>query len=113
MPVWEFEADTIGAVVNGRTVRITGSINEAGFVVPGRDAHTFTFDILQLQNVMYEEDMDAGEALEAALARSMRDLRRSTGFSSPDVPAPPTAFPGFARKKILGNPRAQRGAPSP
>ena len=108
MPTWEFEADASGVVVDGRTARITGAITEAGAAVPGREAHTFSFDILQLQAAMYEENMTAAGALEAALAKLIRDLQRSSGFSAPDAPAPPTAISGFAGRITVGDPKEHR-----
>ncbi len=108
MPAWEFEADNSGVVVNGRTARITGAITEAGAALPGRDAHTFSFDILQLQTSMYEEEMTADEALETALSKLIRDLQRSSGFTAPDAPPPPTAIPGFGGRKTIGDPKAHR-----
>ncbi len=110
MPIWEFEADDAGVVVDGRTARITGKITDGAGPdpIPGKDAHTFAFDIFHLQAVMVDEDMTADEALEAALAKALRDFRRSSEFTAPDAPAPPTAIPGFAGRKIIGDPKAHR-----
>lgn len=111
MPAWEFEADASGVVVTGRTARVQGTVTEAGKPVSGYEAHTFSFDIVQLQAAMYDEDMSAEEALEAALVKQIRDLQRTVQPVAPDVPAPPTAISGFAGRKLASDLKAHRERP--
>lgn len=108
MPAWEFEIDTDGIVVTGRTASAKGKITEAGLDVPGLENHTFTLDVMQLQALMYEEDMTESEASESMIVRQIRDLQRSKQPGAPDVPAPPAAIPGFVNKIITGDPKAHR-----
>lgn len=114
MPAWEFEIDTDGIVVTGRTASAKGKISEAGLDVPGLENHTFTLDTMQLQVLMYEEDMSNSEAAESMIVRQIRDLQRSRQPGAPDVPSPPAAIPGFNARKITGDPKAHReGIPVP
>ena len=119
--VWDLEADVKGVVISGRNASIQGQLHENGTLIPGYEQpHTFTFDIEQIRQLMYEENLTASEAVESILVRYVRDLQRSSDPGAGDnLPSPPMNIPGFNNKAVRGEPKAHRDgevpppAPSP
>ncbi len=113
--VWDFESNSDGAVISGRTVRVKGQLHDNGSLIPGyENPHTFSFDIEQIRGLMFDENFTESEALENMLVRYVRDLSRSVDSGPGDsLPSPPTSFPGFNNKSVRGEPKAHRDGASP